>query len=212
MIVINILQLQERNIHIIKLLLVFGANVNSMDNNFRTPLDKAMEYKLDNAIALLKSVGALEGKAARNRNTFASLPRLKAFHNTFKAMERLKDLRMKSLSAMRRIDNFDSKEECGAEQSSGNLKMEAVDGSGGEVAVPDAGKKPLNMARRMMKIAGMRERTLTNQSLDNATLSDMEDGNTLLYLSQRLEQYINIKLDLSSKYLMYTMTLVSVVT
>ena len=44
-----------------------------------------------------------------------------------------------------------------------------------------------------------RERLFSNQSLDGMTLKDMEDGNTLSTLYERLQQCINITLDISSE-------------
>lgn len=44
-----------------------------------------------------------------------------------------------------------------------------------------------------------RERALSTQSCESATLKDMEDGKTLTTLYERLQQCINVQLELSGK-------------
>lgn len=235
--------------HIVKLLLVFGANMNSLDSRCLTPLDKAVEYNFEKAKVLLQSIGAVESKEAINCNFETCLPRLKSFHDTAKAKERLKQLRMKSLSARRRYARYSTEAELGVGQSvsavtdelcneceEGPVKLDKMatrndsreyekssvacgengvgeDGCDGghptrddihmdkptcEDEVNADAICPISPGGNMNVNIFSRERTLTNQSLDNMTLGDMEDGRTLLTLSQRIDQYIEIKFNLSS--------------
>ncbi len=45
----------------------------------------------------------------------------------------------------------------------------------------------------------MRDRVFSNQSLSGVTLKDMDDGNTLSTLYERLQQCINMTLDISGR-------------
>ena len=202
---------------IVKLLVTFGADVNFLDGQSLTPLDKAIECNWEKAIVLLKSVGAIEGTMVKDVESTPCLSRLKSFHDTAKAKERLRQLRMRSLSARRRIDICQPDGAPSLEQGSEVEGKEDV--ACGSSAAADNGcrdgevrENNVNMKPSVPKFnqddsdstgecfVGMRERLMTNQSLANVTLSDMENGNTLLVLSQRLQQYINIKLDLSSEW------------
>ena len=63
-------------------------------------------------------------------------------------------------------------------------------GLGGNVNMVDGGAR--NGTQE-----GMRERMFSNQSLSHVTLKDMEDGNTLSTLYERLQQCVNMTLEIS---------------
>lgn len=187
--------------------------MNSLDGVFLTPLDRALEYNFEAATVLLQSVGAVAGRTSVNLNVGPSIPRLKSFHDTAKAKERLKQLRMKSLSARRRIYGPEREEMKKGNPEDGE-KAVACGGGFDNLSVREMRNGvPMTFFARddrrecsptYDEHIGMRGRLMSNQSLANVTLSDMEDGNTLLVLSHRLEQHINIKLDLSSKFCIWT--------
>ena len=188
-----------------KLLLAFGADINPLDSQSLTPLDHALKQNFESAISLLLSVGALNREA-----TFEpDLPRLMSFHDSLKIKEQLKKLRMKSLCARRHVSHYYSNgqiADAGCYGRNEDREASAVNGGrredccrsgeddmlrAGEVLdTPDAGS-------REDGFVGVRDRLFSNQCLERATLADMESGTTLQTLSQRLERFINLKLDLS---------------
>ncbi len=170
-----------------ELLAIFGANLNALNQQSLTPLDQALEVQFEPAILFLQSLGAGSASVAINCNFETILPRLKSFHDAVKIKEQLKQLRIKSLSARRHLSRY---------TSSGQLV-------GGEAGVGGAGGAGgVDMADSVdecWQSAGARDRTFTNQSLEKVTLADMEEGATLLTLSQRLEGFINLRLEMSGE-------------
>lgn len=92
--------LQEGNFHIIKLLLIFGAEVNALDGRLlTTPLDIAVYQNHEQAIQLLQLLGAVQGESAK---TFfnTGIPRLKSFHDEAKTKMLLAKRRKELWSAL----------------------------------------------------------------------------------------------------------------
>lgn len=203
--------LQEANLHIVKLLLVFGANVNFLDSKLRTALDVAVECNNEQAITLLQALGALQGEVAKKSCFDAKIPRLKSFYDTAKIKSKLMARRQAALIARsrhRQVNENDAQSNGyhhGAEErgASNGVALSAVANGHGSHLNP-----PAMVNGAIAKDVGkggvseediMRERLFSNQSLERMTLKDMEDGNTLSTLYERLQQCINITLDISGK-------------
>lgn len=220
--------MQQGNLHVIKLLLIFGANINDLNGDLLTALDVAVDCGSEQAISLLQRLGAVQGEIAKKRSFNTSIPRLKSFLDTAKIKAQLAQRRMKSLNESRKFSNDESYSEpyqysvnghngnadahgsCSV--ASGIEASVASEGvtlngyaSGGGMrnginAQHDFGDFPVHEAVEEEDFGEGRERLFSNQSLHRVTLKDMEDGTTLSTLYERLQQCINIKLDLSGQH------------
>lgn len=163
-----------------KLLLIFGAEVNSLDSGFQTPLDVAVDRNSEKAIALLQMLGGVQGELVKMCHFNARIPRLNTIHDTAKIKAQVAKLRAKSQRNGYREPEGSSPVANGysTEQHNGNLDM-------------GKGDEGLDVEETV------RERLFSNQSLSHVTLKDMEDGNTLSTLYERLNQCINMTFELS---------------
>lgn len=197
-----------------------------MNNECLTPLDVAVECNNEQVIVLLQLNGAVQGDLARKQLFGTKIPRLKSFYDPHK-MAFLAQQRLKSLSARKhladgndyfgpnysapvlngnRTNGYGYNNKNGGTDYELNMKpadvpaAELVNQNGAtlteHVGMDDANGEEVDAAGEEME-AHMRERLFSNQSLHSATLKDMEDGNTLSTLHERLQQCINMKLELS---------------
>ena len=193
--------MQEGNIHVVKLLLVFGADVNSLNSELATALDVAVECDNEQAIALLQAVGAVQGEQARKACFDAKIPRLKSFHDTAKIKAHLSLQRQRALVAKqtrnvhRRNESVDSG--CPLNSNGGDGETDELGSQLSPTACASGGGGEEGGVFSDQEEEGARERLFSNQSLNKVTLKDMEDGNTLSTLYERLQQCINITLDIS---------------
>lgn len=172
---------QHGNLHVIRLLLVFGAGVNSLDSGLLTPLDVAVDTKNRKAIVLLQQLGGVEGELAKMFHFTARIPRLNTFHDPATIKRQVAKVRARSQICLARN---------GSHESAANASTAACESSG------ESGDSE-NMEVGVVSRGGELERTFSNQSLSLVTLKDMEDGNTLSTLYERLQQCINMTLELS---------------
>ena len=213
--------MKSGNHHVIKLLLVFEANINSLNSQLSTPLDIAVESKNDAVISLLQSLGAVQGEIAKTRSFSAAIPRLKSFYDTAKMKSLLSQrrMKMKELNAKRGIANGVQARSSGSTLNiNGHLHINGMQSSEDKeartVTITSAngvnGVDGIEMKTDKASEGGtgscdapiqceedVPTRQRLHSSICRATLRDMEDGNTLSTLYERLQQCINITLDLS---------------
>ena len=79
-----------------KLLVIFGARVNSLDSGFQTPLDVAVECNDERVIALLQKLGGVQGELVKAHHFNAVIPRLNTFHDVAKIKAQVVKVRVKS--------------------------------------------------------------------------------------------------------------------
>lgn len=174
--------MQEGSLHVIKLLLIFGAEVSLLNSVLLTPLDVAVQSGNEEAIGLLQQLGAVQGDLAK-RSFGTSIPRLKSFYDTAKMKAQLAKQRKKRSNC---ANGITAAQTVGNGVVNGSLHMGEVGGGEGT---------PLGTVEEEGESG--RERLFSSQSLSHVTLRDMEDGNTLSTLYERLQQCINMTLDLS---------------
>ncbi len=227
------------NYHVIKLLLVFGATVNSLNSQLLTPLDVAVECCNDQAISLLQSLGAVQGEVAKKLSFNTAIPRLKSFYDTAK----MKSLLAQKMGKLRDLNtnkhhingngyhSSSSSPAFDVAKSNGHLQCNDAYNSGrdGEAhsitnastftnGVTDSessidGNEMTNGIASLSSAGSHQEdntslsKRVSCHSLSHVTLKDMEDGNTFLALHERLQQCININLDLSGELLQMYATL-----
>lgn len=189
----HVLFAQEGNLFIIKLLLVFGADANFLSSKeLLTPLDVAVECNHAQAIDLLQQIGAVQGELAKKHCFDAKIPRLKSFHDTAK-MKLLAQQRLKLLSARQHPVNGDGNLNGNGYHCNNGYKQNPT----GLVSGADHNGDMESGAACNGEEGTERERLYSNQSLQGVTLKDMEDGHTLSTLYERLQQCINVTLDIS---------------
>ena len=146
-----------------------------------TPLDVAVQCGHEKAIALLQQLGAVQGDLAKH-SFGASIPRLKSFYDTGKMKAQLAKLRQKHR-------NYANGANAAASQSVANGDVNGAQHGGTWDKV--------GTTLETVEEEDGRERLFSSQSLSHVTLRDMEDGNTLSTLYERLHQCINMTFDLS---------------
>lgn len=197
------LAVQEGSLHVVKLLLIFGAEVNSLDSGFLTPLDIAVDCNSEKAIALLQTLGGVQGESVKMRHfNAARIPRLNTIHDTAKIKAQMARLRAESKrNGYHEPD--DSAPVLNGHNTGGTCE-------GGPYYIHDDagtgtnGNGNLDVGRGDVEgldtEESQRERLFSNQSLSHVTLKDMEDGNTLSTLCERLQQCINMTFELSGSF------------
>lgn len=226
--------MQQGNLHVIKLLLIFGADINDLNGDLLTALDVAVDCGSEQAISLLQRLGAVQGEIAKKRSFSTSIPRLKSFLDTAKIKAQLAQRRMKSLNESRKVSsdesysepyqysvnghngNADAHGSCSvasgieASVASEGVTLNGYGGMRNRInAQHDFGDFPVHEAVEQEDFGEGRERLFSNQSLCRVTLKDMEDGTTLSTLYERLQQCINIKLDLSGQHNKFLLAITS---
>ncbi len=201
--------------------------MNKKDSSYRTPLDVALESNFTDAITLIQSLGGVQGDLARNYNFDAALPRLKSFHDSVDVKERLRQRRkgtffkpcngdqLVPISNANKRD-MDSSVQYGGEPNNQVTDQRIEDEPGGmdqdhaggaennsvvkhhSVRFSDSTRNDDLDEDECVEGAEKRER-MFSQSLSRVTLKDMEDGHTLSTLYERLQQCININLEISGE-------------
>lgn len=233
----------------VKLLLVFGARVNSLDSQFQTPLDVAVECSNERAIVMLQKLGGVQGELVKAHHFSTGIPRLNTIHDVAKMKAQVVKLRSKARKVTANRNAYYEPEDSavdvyagingsagnvgGQEDTSGDAKTNGSAGpvGNGYMAQGNSCHTPggsqvngcglhigndkesfhksgdtleqqnANMGVCLGLVNGeeLRERLFSNQSLSHVTLRDMEDGNTLSTLYERLQQCINMTYDLSGR-------------
>ena len=219
--------MQEKNLHLIKLLLIFGANINSLNCNNLSPLDIAIQCDSEEIIVFLQSLGALQGEVIITTTSFDTIrPRLKTFQDKarikaeqFEARRMARHLRAAHASTMTNggVANGSAHNEITAksiEASGINAELQQLPESeidGDDIVFDDnnsinnGAQSPANQgdlelvdgSDNVNNTVMRRKRLFSNQSLSDMTLKDMEDGKTLSTLYERLQQCINIQYEIS---------------
>ena len=209
------------NYHVLQLLIVFGANINSLDGQLLTPLDVAVENGNEPMISLLQSLGAMQGDAAKKLNFSAPIPRLKTFYDTAKMKALLakekEELNMNRLQSngsahSNATSELSGHQQCngvhqtviGSDKVHGSKTMTNGDSVGGAeltngTAIVDGSPLASNCGTSAQYHDDGSKTLHSRHSLSLITLGDMENGNACISLHERLQQCININLELSGK-------------
>lgn len=204
--------IKNGNYHVLQLLLVFGANINSLDSQQLTPLDVAVESGNEPIISLLQSLGAVHGEAAKKLNFSAPIPRLKSFYDSAK-MKALLAQRKAALNMNRlqlngsvhdsatsqshehqQCDGVNSTREAGSDKTVADETITNGDSVDGTASVDESSLASNSGASNRYQDIGSKRHTLSF-----ITLGEMESGNSFISLHERLQQCININLELSGK-------------
>ena len=215
--------MKSGNHRVVQLLLTFGADLNSLNRELLTPLDVAVECSNEPVICLLQSLGAVQGEVAKKLSFSAPIPRLKSFYDTAKMKLLLaqKRAKMRKLNANRLQNSYHSTSSESAEIN-GHQQYNGIHGSKDEgtctngiisADVTTSGESSMDRTEMVDGTAlGSNAKTHvrfraeediaseglhSSHSLSLATLGDMENGDTFLPLHERLQQCININLELS---------------
>lgn len=186
--------------------------MNYLDSELLTALDVAVECNNEQAIALLQAIGAMQGELVKKPCFGAKLRRLNTFYDTSKIKAKLAMQRQKALISQRKRVNGNVRPNISVDSG---YHAEGVNSNGDSsdgVHTGNANGYDSHLSPATARASGtgdpeggvfvedsMRERLFSNQSLEGMTLKDMEDGNTLSTLYERLQQCINITLDITSK-------------
>lgn len=143
----------------------------------------------EKGIVLLQSLGGVEGELAKTRSFNAIIPRLKTMHDTAKVKAQLAKFRERAWKRNILKDDDGWLESASARsfcQGEGPMQIEKLEERNEELEET------------------LRARLFSNQSLDSVTLKDMEDGHTLSTLYERLQQCINMTLELSGSIALWS--------
>lgn len=209
--------MQAKNLRVVKILLGFGASINSLNCQGRTPLDIAVEYNYEDVVILLQSLGAVQGELARRCSFGAALPQLKTLHDPANNKSRLRELRLRRRTCKEENSNGSSATVNGergvvsaatngdGDEDDAHAKVKFSDAvevnyylNGSSTVEKQADDEKLQTNENGLE-ANFRQRSWSNQSLNSIRLKDMEDGKSLSTLYERIQQCVNITLELSGE-------------
>jgi calcium-independent phospholipase A2 len=176
------LAVMEEDEELVKMLLIFGAEVNPLNNHCQTPLDLAISRESCNTVAMLISVDGKTGDALLSEEDGpATIWKLEPFNQPFDTDNDLVN------------GVHDSHNEHDPPQVEGN-GSEDCDAAGWEVV--DDGSA-MGDAPERGPCAGSEELVFSGGGWREVILKDLEEGKASSTLYQKLSEYINAHLTFS---------------